>query len=124
MADQLIKCSRCRCHRALSAFKLNKSGARNKTCLQCSIRKPIAPPIKLSSFADPPAPIVPISRADKAAAFKFIESQLDSMRCDRHQVWILWQEHQRAKIEHRNQKIRALLQTCPGRRRQIYFVPR
>ena len=122
---QLIRCSSCKCHRAESAFKVNKKGGRLKTCLGCNERrrKPIAPPAKPVSFTDPPAPIVTLSQADQAAACKFIESQLDFMRYSRHRLWVQWQEHQRAKIEMRNQKIRALL-TCPGTRRKMYFVPR
>jgi hypothetical protein len=82
MADQLIKCSRCKCHRAVSAFKLKKSGARNKTCMQCAIRKPIVPPIKLASFADPPAPIVTMSASDKAPVLKVVDDRAGCM------VWL------------------------------------
>ena len=121
----LIRCSSCKCHRAETAFRVNKKGGRLKTCLACNERrrKPIAPPIKLVSFADPPAPIVTLSRADQVRVGAFIESQLGEMHRYRQQVWVHWQKHQREKIELRNQKIRALL-TCPGTRRKIYFVPK
>ena len=39
MADQLIKCSRCKCNREPSAFKVNKKGGLLKTCMVCNERK-------------------------------------------------------------------------------------
>ena len=68
MADtQEYKCSTCKCHRAESAFKVNRKGNRLKTCLGCNERKRKTPAkadladtnkadLADTNKADPPSP--------------------------------------------------------------------
>jgi len=65
------QCSRCRCVRAVAAFKVSKAGKRNKTCMRCSSGAPKvadSPALKVADeVADPPAPKVADEVADLPA---------------------------------------------------------
>jgi len=65
------QCSRCRCVRAVAAFKESKAGKRNKTCMRCSSGAPKvadSPALKVADeVADPPAPKVADEVADLPA---------------------------------------------------------
>jgi hypothetical protein len=142
---QLIRCSSCKCHRVESAFKINKKGNRLTTCLACNERrrKPIAPPIKLIAFADPPAPIVTMSASDKVCVLKAIGALVKSRNLWRVLFRCLWThyvpywrevvhaEHQwrtmarirayHARIKWRNESFRFNL-SLPGPRRAMFFI--